>query len=65
MRHLEVRFLWVQDALAKQRFRIKKIGGKENPADALTKPLGHRVLQDLLSPYGLTFASPLEPKGSG
>ncbi len=40
VRHLEVRHLWVQDAISRGRFVIKKVHGKRNPADVLTTPLG-------------------------
>ena len=39
-RHVEVRFLWVQEALRGKRLEILKIGGRENPADIATKPNG-------------------------
>ena len=37
MRHFEVRFLWVQEVVRRGWIRLKKIPGKSNPADALTK----------------------------
>jgi hypothetical protein len=40
-RNFEVRHLWVQDAVSRGRFVIKRVLGKFNPADVLTKPLGH------------------------
>ena len=39
-RHVEVRFLWVQQALKAGRLQIAKILGTQNPVDHLTKPLG-------------------------
>jgi hypothetical protein len=38
VRHLEVRFLWVQEAVKKRRLVLRKILGTINPADILTKP---------------------------
>ena len=38
-RHLEVSYLWVQQALKAQKFIIKRISGLLNPADILTRPL--------------------------
>jgi len=58
VRHMEVRHLWVQDAVARRRIVIKKVGGKSNPADTLTKPLGHTVVQNLLRSCSLTFEPP-------
>ncbi len=60
VRRLEVRHLWVQDAVARGRFVIKKVLGKFNPADVLTKPLGQALVQKLLEPFGDVFDSPLE-----
>jgi hypothetical protein len=39
VRHLEVKYLWAQEALRKGRFEVRKIAGTANPADLLTKPL--------------------------
>ena len=38
VRHLEVRFLWVQEGVKKRRLVLRKILGTINPADILTKP---------------------------
>ena len=37
LRHLDVRFLWLQEATRDRSLRVKKIEGKKNPADTLTK----------------------------
>ena len=37
LRHLDVRFLWLQEATRDRSLRVKKIEGKKNPADILTK----------------------------
>ena len=42
------------------RFVLKKVLGKFNTADVLTKPLGHDLVQRLLIPFGVVFDSPLE-----
>jgi hypothetical protein len=39
VRHLEVKYLWAQEAHRSGRFQVKKIAGERNPADVLTKPL--------------------------
>jgi hypothetical protein len=41
MRHLETRRLWVQEAVKTGRFVLDKVRGDSNPANLLTKPLGH------------------------
>ena len=35
---MEVKFLWLQDALAKGQLDWKKVHTNANPADVLTKP---------------------------
>ena len=39
IRHLETKFLWLQEAVSRKRLVIRKIRGEDNPADVLTKPL--------------------------
>ena len=38
-RHLEVKYLWVQQACREEHYSIHKVAGEWNPADLLTKPL--------------------------
>ena len=38
LRHAELKYLWVQEAVAKGRIAMKKISVLYNPADVLTKP---------------------------
>ena len=45
-RHMEV--LWLQEAVKRQRLIIKKIPGRGNAADVLTKPLSKEEMQRLL-----------------
>ena len=40
LRHIEVKNLWLQDEVKGERIRIRKVNGKENPADLGTKALG-------------------------
>ena len=37
LRHIELKYLWVQELVEDQRIVIKKINGLDNPADCLTK----------------------------
>ena len=55
VRHLETRFLWVQEALKKGRFKILKIAGTENPSDILTKPLSAKDMEKSLEKVGAKF----------
>ena len=47
-RHIEVRYLWLQEAVRRRRLEIRKIKGQINPADALTKPKGTQDFKELL-----------------
>ena len=42
-RHMDIRLLWLQACVKKGEVSIQKDMGTENPADALTKPLGHEA----------------------
>ena len=37
MRHIEVKQLWLQEAVCRDRIRLVKVKGEENPADVFTK----------------------------
>ena len=41
VRHMEVKFLWAQEALRRKLFEIRKVAGEENPAGVLTKANEH------------------------
>ena len=49
VRHLEVRYLWLQDLVKSGTVRISKVWGKLNPADVLTKPMSFEDAMGLLS----------------
>ena len=38
MRHMELRYLWVQEMVKDGRLKVKRVSGDENPAHHLTKP---------------------------
>jgi hypothetical protein len=42
MRHMEVRHLWLQSAVAGQEVLVRRVSGDDNPADLLTKYLSVR-----------------------
>ena len=52
LRHIELKYLWVQELLQEQRIAIKKINGLDNPADCLTKPKDFKCFEPLLSRFG-------------
>jgi hypothetical protein len=53
IRHIETKWLWVQEALSRKRFEVSKIDGKVNPADPLTKYLTFADLSAKLERIGL------------
>ena len=46
IRHIEVKWLWLEQAVADGRFRMTKVAGAKNPPDVLTKHKGVRDLQE-------------------
>jgi hypothetical protein len=55
MRHLEVRHLWLQDAVASQKVQVRRVPGEENPADLLTKYLSIREVVPRLEKLALKW----------
>ena len=53
IRHIEVKWLWLQKAVADGRFRLVKLVGTENPADVLTKYKSLAESRDLLRQVGI------------
>ena len=51
-RHVETRFLWLQERVALKHIRILKVNTCENPADVLTKPLSYAELVKHLKRLG-------------
>ena len=47
-RHVEVRRLWLQEAVEQRSLRIARVSGVENPADVLTKLKNFEDMADLL-----------------
>ena len=52
MRHVDTRYLWVQEHLALKTFKLLKVLGAENPADILTKPQNAATLQRVCEQLG-------------
>ena len=53
MRHMEVKFLWLQQAVRDGRVVLKKVPGQQNPADILTKPLGREDIANKMARIGV------------
>ena len=57
IRHIEVKWLWLQQAVADGRFRMQKVLRKKNPADMLTKFKTLRDYSEQLSRINLEVVS--------
>ena len=54
-RHIQVHFLWVQERVNNGDIVLKKVWGKENPADMLTKYLCRDNIEKCLTLSGLQY----------
>ena len=54
-RHLQTRYLWVQQQVQEGNLRLKKEPGDTNVSDALTEPLDERRMTNLLTAVGDEF----------
>ena len=57
MRHLDVRHLWLQDAVAHQEIEVRRVPGEENPADLLTKYLPIKQVVHQLKGLAISWIS--------
>ena len=57
LRHLNVRYLWLQDHLRSGQMDFHKVAGVPNAADLVTKPLGSGKAKDHLEAIGVTIES--------
>ena len=55
VRHMEVKYLWAQQAYRDGRFEVRKVKGEENPADIDTKPKTGSEMKEQLARIGGTF----------
>ena len=44
VKHLDVQLLWLQDAVRRAKVEMVKVRGDRNPADLMTKHLGHQTI---------------------
>ena len=65
IRHIEVKWLWLQKAVADGRFRLVKLVGTENPADVLTKYKTLAEARELLRPVGVELVGRSVPEQMG
>ena len=55
MRHIELKYLWIQEAVQRKRVYMRKIWGKINPADHFTKAQSKKEYEELLRQNGGEF----------
>ena len=55
LRHVQTRYLWVQQPVQERDCRLNKEPGDTNVSDALTKPLYERRMTNLLTAMGNEF----------
>ena len=53
VRHLEVKFLWLQQTVKDKKVGIHKVRGDMNPADVLTKPKNFKEIENLMKGVGV------------
>jgi len=57
VRHIETKYLWVQDLVKDGRLKLLKVKGTDNPADIGTKHLSISETERLLLRIGLRMIS--------
>ena len=55
MRHIEIRDLWLQKEVRKEKLKVVKVLGSENPADLMTKILNIGEVEERLKRMNLTM----------
>ena len=55
LRHVELKWLWVQDMVKDGRVKLKTVRGDENVADHLTKPKNRAEIEQLLEKVGAEY----------
>ena len=55
LKHLDLKFLWIQEAVRRGRIRIYKEVGEKNFSDLMTKHLGQAKMVELLAQGGFAF----------
>jgi hypothetical protein len=55
LRHIDTNWLWVQEKSLRKEIKYGKVPGAQNPADALTKYLGHDLGRGHVESMGVEF----------
>ena len=53
VRHMDVRYLWVQEVRRRGGLKVMKIKGEDNPADIMTKPKSVEDIKRLVKVVGV------------
>ena len=61
MRHMELRYLWVQEMVKDGRMKVRRVNGEENPADHLTKPKSLSEMTPMIGKAGGVLAGRVGP----
>ena len=57
LRHLNVRYLWLQDQVREGMVSLTKVKGTDNPADIVTKNVSHQLAKKHLEALGASTSS--------
>ena len=57
-RHVQTRYLWVQERIARKEFEIQKVQGEKNVSDILTKATSGSLLEKHLAKLGQVVVVP-------
>lgn len=57
MRHIQTRYLWVQERVHAGHLKVLPVKGTQNPADVLTKPVSGQLRKKHLERTGFVHAS--------
>ena len=63
-RHIQAKFLWLQDKVAEKELSLEKVKGPENDSDLVTKVQVKKTIQEHLARMGFTLASRKGHKGA-
>ena len=55
VRHMEVKYLWAQEAHRSKRFEVVKVRGDQNPSDVLTKAMSAKDMVEKMAAVGARF----------
>ena len=57
LRHVQTRYLWIQERVAKNELKIVAVGTKQNVADLCTKPVNKDTCEKRMKTLGQIFAT--------